>query len=426
MIDAKLLKKQPELIQENLKRRRSTLDLTGLLQKDERRREVQKEADELRAHQKRRSEELARAMRMKANTDTLRSELRDLSARIGRLEETQRQTDSDFEQEALLHPNLLLPDVPDGSTGEDNPVVSTWGGKPTFSFSPKPHWEVGERLGILDFERAAKIAGARFTCLLGAGARMERALIGFMMDLHSSRGYTEIWPPFLINGAALRGTGQLPKFSADLFKCQDVDLWLAPTAEVPVTNFHANEILPESSLPIRYVAFTPCFRAEAGAAGKDTRGMIRQHQFDKVELVKVTPPATSYDELESMVGDAEEVLKRLELPYRVVLLATGEMGFAAAKTYDLEVWLPGQGRYREISSCSNCEAFQARRAEIRYRPRGGARAEYCHTINGSGVAVGRTLVAILENYQEADGSVTIPSALRPHMDGLERITPLSA
>ena len=296
---------------------------------------------------------------------------------------------------------------------------------------PKPHWEVGERLGVLDFDRAAKVAKSRFTILWGAAARLERALVQFMLDLHTDEhSYQEVWVPHLVNVETMLSTGQLPKFEEDLFKTQEPDenrtLYLIPTAEVPLTCLHGGEILPEAELPKRYVAFTPCYRREAGTYGKDTRGMIRQHQFDKVELVKITTPGASYDELESMVSDAEVVLQRLGLPYRVVLLASGEMGFASAKTYDLEVWLPGQGKYREISSCSNCEAFQARRAEIRYRPAGGGRADYCHTLNGSGLAVGRTLIAILENCQEADGSITIPPALSPYMGGLDRITSAGA
>jgi seryl-tRNA synthetase len=296
-----------------------------------------------------------------------------------------------------------------------------------FGFEPKSHWEIGEALGVLDFERASKIAKSRFVVLWGPAARLERALIDFMLDLHTrENGYTELAVPHLVNAATMRGTAQLPKFEEQLFKTVEADdnraLYLIPTAEVPLTALHGNEVLLEADLPRRYVAYTPCYRREAGTYGQDTRGMIRQHQFDKVELVTVTTPATSYEALESMVRNAEEVLKRLELPYRVVLLCTSDMGFAAAKTYDIEVWLPSQGKYREISSCSNCEAFQARRADIRYRPAGGGKAELCHTLNGSGLAVGRTLIAILENYQEEDGSVVIPTALRPYLGGLDRIS----
>jgi seryl-tRNA synthetase len=326
----------------------------------------------------------------------------------------------------LQLPNLPHPSVPVGGEAE-NQEVRRWGTPRRFGFDPKSHWELGEGLGILDFERAAKLAKSRFCVLWGAGARLERALIQFMLDLHTKEhGYREVWVPHLVNAETMVGTGQLPKFEEQLFKTLEPEgeraFYLIPTAEVPLTYLHGGEILPESELPKHYVAFTPCYRREAGTYGQDTKGMFRQHQFDKVELVKVTPPVTSYDELEGMVREAERVLQRLELPYRVVLLAAGDMGFSAAKTYDLEVWLPGQGKYREISSCSNCEAFQARRSEIRYRPAAGGRAEYVHTLNGSGLAVGRTLIAVLENYQEADGTVVIPAALRPYMDGLERIT----
>jgi seryl-tRNA synthetase len=312
--------------------------------------------------------------------------------------------------------------VPLGASADDNPVIKTWGEPPRFDFEPKAHWDLGEALGILDFERAAKITGARFALLKGAGALMERALISFMLDLHTRRhGYTEVWPPFMTNADSLRGTGQLPKFADDLFKLEGWNYYLAPTAEVPVTNIHRQEILREEDLPLYYTAYTPCFRSEAGSHGKDVRGLIRQHQFDKVEMVKFCAPETSYDELELLLQNAEEVLQELGLPYRVVVLCTGDMGFAAAKTYDLEVWLPGQDLYREISSCSNFTDYQARRAEIRFKRRGAKGTELVHTLNGSGLAVGRTMVAILENYQQADGSVIIPEKLRPYMGGMERI-----
>ena len=356
------------------------------------------------------------ATRLMAHVETLKRTLEEQA-------EVERATAETLRGLLETLPNIPAPDVPVGESEEENVEVRRWGEPRAFDFEPRPHWEVGERLGILDFERAAKLAGARFAVLWGWGARLERALINFMLDLHlREHGYQEAWLPLLVSRETMTGTGQLPKFADDLFQTQD-DLWLIPTAEVPLTNLHRGEILREAELPKRYVAYTPCFRREAGSYGADTRGLIRQHQFDKVELVKLATPATSYDELEGMVRDAEAVLQRLGLPYRVVALSTGDLGFAAAKTYDLEVWLPAQGRYREISSCSNCEAFQARRAEIRYRPAGGGKAEHVHTLNGSGVAVGRTWLAILENYQEADGSVTIPPALRPYLDGLERITP---
>jgi len=335
-------------------------------------------------------------------------------------------------------PNLTRDEVPIGRSEADNLTVKTWGKMPFFDFLPKPHWEIGQALGILDLERAAKLSGARFAVYMGAGARLERALISFMLDLHTEKhGYTEVLPPFMVNSKSLFGTGQLPKFAEDLFRCSDTDAeavargefkdndhWLIPTAEVPVTNLYRDEILDEARLPIRLTAYTPCFRAEAGAAGKDTRGIIRQHQFQKVELVKFTRPEESDAEHERLTRDAEEILEALVLPYRRVLLCTGDTGFSSAKTFDLEVWLPGQQLYREISSCSNFDAFQARRANIRYRPAGqGAKAkpEFVHTINGSGLAVGRTWLAILENYQQADGSVLIPTALQPYMGGLDRI-----
>jgi seryl-tRNA synthetase len=312
--------------------------------------------------------------------------------------------------------------VPVGKDESDNQIIREWGKIPKMSFEPLPHWEIGERLGILDFKRAAKLAGSRFALYKGAGARLERALINFMLDIHTKEhGYIEVLPPFMVNSLTMTGTGQLPKFKEDLFKLEDRDLYLIPTAEVPVTNIHREEILNEDELPKYYVSYTPCFRSEAGSYGKDVRGLIRQHQFNKVELVKVTKPEDSWEELERLTRDAEEILRRLGLPYRVVSLCTGDLGFSSAKTYDSEVWLPGQGVYREISSCSNCTDFQARRARIRFRRKGKKSAELVHTLNGSGLAVGRTLVAILENYQQNDGSVLIPEALRPYMDGMKYI-----
>jgi seryl-tRNA synthetase len=325
----------------------------------------------------------------------------------------------------LTLPNLPHSSVPVGKTAADNAEVRRHGEPRAFDFEPKAHWDLGTGLGIIDFERATKISGARFAVLTGAGARLERALINFMLDLHTRQhDYREVQPPFLVNAASLTGTGNLPKFEADLFKIAgEWDLYLVPTAEVPLTNLHRGEILDGRDLPIRYTAYTPCFRSEAGSYGQDVRGLIRQHQFDKVELVKLTTPEQSYDELEKLTANAEEVLRRLELPYRTMLLCTGDTGFASAKTYDLEVWLPSQNTYREISSCSNTETFQARRANIKFRAGGSGKAEFVHTLNGSGLAVGRTLIAILENYQQKDGTVTIPAALRPFMDGRERIEP---
>ena len=322
----------------------------------------------------------------------------------------------------LMIPNLPHESVPAGHGSDDNPETRRWGTPPVFSFQPKPHWELGTQLQILDFDRGAKITGARFTLYRGAGALLERSLINFMLDLHTTQhSYTEILPPFMVNRQTMTGTGQLPKFEEDLFKIEGMDYFLIPTAEVPVTNIHQHEILDEGELPVCYTAYTPCFRKEAGSYGQDTRGLIRQHQFNKVELVKFTTPETSYDELESLLRNAEEVLKRLGLHYRVVTLCTGDLGFSSAKTYDIEVWLPGQGLFREISSCSNFEDFQARRASIRYRKSENKKIEFVHTLNGSGLAVGRTLVAILENYQQEDGTIIVPEALRPYMGGLEKI-----
>jgi seryl-tRNA synthetase len=345
--------------------------------------------------------------------------------RIKQLEVEVAQVEEERTALLMTLPNLPHPSVPVGKSAEENQEVRRHGEPPVFSFEPKPHWDLGPALGILDFERATRMSGARFSVLLGAGARLARALINFMLELHSSaHGYTEVEPPFLVNADALRGTGNLPKFEQDLFKISgDWDLFLIPTAEVPLTNLHRTEILDGRHLPLRYTAYTPCFRSEAGSYGADVRGLIRQHQFDKVELVKITTPEQSYDELESLVRNAETVLERLGLAYRTVVLCTGDMGFASAKTYDIEVWLPSQKTYREISSCSNTEAFQARRANIKFRPQGTGKAEYVHTLNGSGLAVGRTLIAILENLQQKDGSVVVPEALRPYMGGMEVITP---
>lgn len=386
------------------------------------RRSVTAKVEELRHQLKKGSEEVARLKREKQPAETAVAAMKAVGDRIKELEESLR-----FTEERLMELNLRIPNVPHSSVpvGADasaNVEVRRWGELPTMPFRPKPHWEIGEALGILDFERAARMAGARFAIMTGAGARLERALINYMLDLHINRhGYQEVLPPFLVNRQAMIGTGQLPKFEQDLFALRDDEYYLIPTAEVPVTNLHREEVLAEERLPLRYAAYTPCFRREAGSYGKDTRGLIRLHQFNKVELVAFARPDESYQELEQLTAAAEAVLQGLGLPYRVVALCTGDLGFAAAKTYDLEVWLPGQQTYREISSCSNFEAFQARRANIRFKPKSG-KPDYVHTLNGSGLAVGRTLVAILENYQQADGSVVIPPVLRPYMGGVERIT----
>ncbi len=386
------------------------------------RRRLIPEVEGLKRQQNTSADEIARAKRQGHDTTGIQDASR---ARAQQIKQLGVQLDSIEHQRnaALLNlPNLPHASVPVGKSAADNQEVRRVGDPRSFDFEPRPHWEVGTALGIIDFERAARMSGARFAVLSGAGARLERALINFMIDLHTrEHGYEEIEPPFMVNSAALTGTGNLPKFEADLFKIAgDWDLYLVPTAEVPLTNLHRGEILDGRDLPLRYTAYTPCFRSEAGSYGQDVRGLIRQHQFDKVELVKLTTPEQSYDELEQLTKNAEEVLRRLELPYRTIVLCTGDMGFAAAKTYDIEVWLPSQKTYREISSCSNTEAFQARRANIKFRPDGKGKAEFVHTLNGSGLAVGRTLIAILENYQQADGSVIVPEALRPYM-GVEKI-----
>jgi seryl-tRNA synthetase len=388
------------------------------------RRRIIPELEGLKRQQNAAGDEIARAKRMAKDTTAIHEGNK---ARAVQIKQLDFQRDSiEYQRQAAVMglPNLPHASVPIGKSAADNVEVRRHGTPRTFEFPPLPHWDLGPALGMLDFERGVRLAGARFTVLSGAGARLSRALINFMLDLHArEHGYREIEPPFLANTDTLKGTGQLPKFEQDLFKIAgDWDLYLIPTAEVPLTNLHRGEILDGRELPIRYTAYTPCFRSEAGSYGQDVRGLIRQHQFDKVELVKLTAPEQSYDELESLTANAEEVLKRLELPYRTMLLCTGDMGFAAAKTYDIEVWLPSQNTYREISSCSNTEAFQARRANIKFRAAGSGKAEFVHALNGSGLAVGRTLIAVLENYQEKDGSVTIPPALRPYMDGRERIT----
>ena len=388
------------------------------------RRRLIPELEGLKRQQNTSGDEIARAKRQGHDTGPVQEANR---ARSQQIKQMGFQLDSIEHQRSaalLLLPNLPHSSVPEGKSAEDNVEIRRHGTPRTFDFTPQAHWDLGPALGILDFERGVRLAGARFTVLSGAGARLSRALINFMLDLHTrEHGYREMEPPFLANAASLSGTGQLPKFEQDLFKIAgEWDLYLIPTAEVPLTNLHRGEIVDGRELPLNYTAYTPCFRSEAGSYGQDVRGLIRQHQFDKVELVKLTTPEQSYDELEKLTGHAEEVLKRLELPYRTMLLCTGDMGFASAKTYDIEVWLPSQNTYREISSCTNTEAFQARRANIKYRAAGTGRAELVHTLNGSGLAVGRTLIAILENYQEKDGSVTIPAVLRPYMDGREKIT----
>ena len=371
------------------------------------------------------SEEVARLRRAKEPAEEAMAAMKQLGDRIKDAEGVLRKVEDALTDLALRIPNLPHTSVPVGADASENVEVRRWGTMPTFSSPPKPHWELGENLGILDFDRAAKIAGARFSVMIGAGARLERALINYMLDVHTTRhGYREVIPPFMVNRPTMTGTGQLPKFEEDLFRLRDEEYFLIPTAEVPVTNLHREEILGGDRLPLRYTAYTPCFRREAGSYGKDTRGLIRLHQFNKVELVAFTTPDRSYEELERLTGHAESILRGLNLHYRVITLCTGDMGFSAAKTYDIEVWLPSQQQYREISSCSNFDSFQARRAGIKYRPPGGkkeTKTDFVHTLNGSGLAVGRTLVAILENFQQPDGSVEIPMVLRPYLGGQERI-----
>ena len=391
---------------------------------DAKRRELIPHVEGLKREQNASGEEVARSKKLGQDPSAIFAANKARGQQIKQLEVELDAVEQRRTELLMTVPNLPHASVPVGRNADDNREVRRYGQPRTFEFTPKPHWDVGPALGILDFERAARMSGARFAVLMGAGARLERALINFMLELHTTEHrYTEVLPPFLVNADALRGTGNLPKFEQDLFKVAgDWDLFLIPTAEVPLTNLYRGEILDGRDLPLRYTAYTPCFRSEAGSYGADVRGLIRQHQFEKVELVKFTTPEQSFDELETLTANAEEVLKRLELPYLTMLLCTGDMGFASAKTYDIEVWLPSQQTYREISSCSNTMAFQARRANIKFRPQGTGKVEYVHTLNGSGLAVGRTVIAILENYQERDGSVTIPPALRPYMGGLERIS----
>lgn len=422
MLDIRYIRENLEEVESRLKTRGSGVDLSGFRELDERRRGLLQESETLKALRNRVSDEISR-VKDKSQVQGQIVEMREVSQKIKVLDEELRSLEEQVAAFLLTVPNLPSLDTPVGGSEADNREVRKWGEIPSLEFAPKPHWEIGEELGILDFERGAKLTGARFTLYRGAGARLERALINFMLDLHTGRhNYIEMLPPFMVNRESMTGTGQLPKFEDDLFHLEGVDYFLIPTAEVPVTNIHRGEILRGKDLPIAYTAYTPCFRREAGSYGKDTRGLIRQHQFNKVELVKFVHPSASDRELESLLANAEEVLRLLNLPYRVVELCTGDIGFSAARTFDIEVWLPGQHTYREISSCSNFGDFQARRAGIRFREEEKSKPEFVHTLNGSGLAVGRTLVAILENCQQADGSVVIPEALRPYMGGLEKIS----
>ena len=406
---------------ERLATRGFTLDVDRFRELDARRRAAITEAEQLKALKNAESAAIGKLRQQGADTAARQQNVREMDERIGALEQQVQQLEEEFREWLAGVPNLPHESVPAGRSAEENVEVRRWGEPRRFDFQPKAHWDLGPELGILDLERAAKVSGARFAVYWNLGAKLERALINFMLEVHArEHGYTEVLPPFLINSASLFGTGQLPKFAEDLFKCEGYDLWLAPTAEVPVTNLFRGETLEAERLPIRLCAYTPCFRSEAGSYGRDVRGIIRQHQFQKVELVKFTRPEQSYHELESLTADAEDILRRLGLPYRTVVLCTGDMGFSSAKTYDIEVWLPGLGEYKEISSCSNFEAFQARRAGIRTKS-GKGKSEFVHTLNGSGLAVGRTWVAVIENYQQADGSVVVPEALREYLNA-ERIT----
>ncbi len=423
MLDLKFIRSEPDLVIEKLKKRGlegNSIDC--ILQLDEQRRKILFEVSTLKQERNQVSDEIGRLKKEKKDAQDKILAMREVSTKIKEMDSEIKAIEEKIQKSLLEIPNMVDDSVPVGPDEESNIEIRKWGQPRDFDFEPQAHWDLGEKLNILDFERGAKIAAARFTVLKNIGARLERALTNFMLDIHTrEHGYQEIFPPFLVNANTMTGTGQLPKFENDLFKSND-ELYLIPTAEVPLTNLHRDEILSEKDLPLYYAAYTACFRREAGSYGKDVRGLIRQHQFNKVELVKLCKPKDSFQELETLTQNAETILQRLELPYRVVVLSTGDIGFSAAKTYDLEVWLPAQGKYREISSCSNCTDFQARRANIRYRMQESGKVHFVHTLNGSGVAVGRTMVAILENYQEKDGSIVIPDVLRPYMNGLKKIS----
>lgn len=424
MLEIKRIRQNLAAVEAALGTRGPNVDLGPFKDVDEQHRKTLLEIEALRHRRNVVSDQIARLKKSGEPAEAFMAEMRTVATRIKELDKTLVETQEALSQILMGVPNLPHASVPVGRDSSENPVVKTWGEPPPFAFEPKPHWDIGALLNVLDLERATRITGARFPLYLGAGARLERALINFMLDIHTlENGYREILPPFIVNRQSMTSTGQLPKFEQDLFKLEQWDYFLIPTAEVPLTNIHRDEVLEEDALPLYYAAYTPCFRSEAGSYGKDTRGLIRQHQFNKVELVKFSTPESSYAELESLLVHAESILARLGIAYRVVLLCTGDMGFSAAKTYDIEVWMPAQGTYREISSCSNFEDFQARRGNIRFRRKGKKGTELVHTLNGSGLAVGRTFAAILENFQRADGSVVIPEALRPYMGGLETLTP---
>lgn len=424
MLDLNFVRENLEMVKQKMRQRGSPEILGDFESLDGERRRLLKEAESRKARRNKVSDEIAALKKQKLDASSLISDMKSLGVEIVEIDEQAKACDERLREVLRLVPNVPHTSVPVGSSSADNQEVRRWGEPRHFDFEPQAHWDLGPALGILDFARATKITGARFAVYSGIGAKLERALANFMLDMHTrEHGYTEILPPFIVNSASLFGTGQLPKFKEDLFHLEGTDYWLIPTAEVPVTNLYRDEVLEADKLPVKHCAWTACFRSEAGSYGKDTRGIIRQHQFQKVELVKFALPENSYDELESLTHDAEEILQRLELPYRVITLSTGDLGFSSAKTYDLEVWLPSAREYREISSCSNFEAFQARRANLRFRRGKSGKTELLHTLNGSGLAVGRTWVAIVENYQQADGSVVVPTALRPYLDGLEVIKP---
>lgn len=422
MLDPKLLRETPKLAEEAFQKRGSDLTLAEYAAADGKWRTLTVRVDDLKAEKNKLSKLVGQLKGQGKPAEAEMARTKEINAQLAQTEAELAAAGEEVKRQTLVMPNIPHASVPVGRSEKDNQEIRRWGEVPKFPFEPKAHWDIGEKLGILDFERAAKISGARFVSYYGQGAALERALINFMLDLHTKKnGYVEVMPPVLVNPASLLGTGQLPKFEVELFKCRDDDYYLVPTAEVCVTNLHRDEILAPEKLPIKYAAYTPCFRREAGSYGKDTRGVLRLHQFNKVELVKFTAPESSYDELEKLTNDAESVLQALKLPYRVVALCTADLGFSSAKTYDLEVWFPSAGTYREISSCSNFEDFQARRSGIKYRPAPQDKPRLVHTLNGSGLAIGRTLAAVLENYQTADGQVTVPEALRPYLDGREKI-----
>lgn len=422
LLDLKFVRNNPEKVEQALKNRGGKINLNDFLKMESERRELLVKVEQMKAERNAVSQEIGKAKKAGLAAEEKVLEMRQLGDQIKEMDDRLKDLETGLQNEMLTIPNIPHESVPIGLTEEDNQEIRTWGNPSQFKFQPKAHWEIGEKLGILDFERGAKVTGARFTFYKGLGARLERALINFFLDLHSDKHhYTEFFPPFMVNRDSMTGTGQLPKFEEEAFKIEKTDYFLIPTAEVPVTNLYREEILDGACLPLYHCAYSACFRAEAGAAGRDTRGLIRQHQFNKVELVKFVPPETSYDELEKLTNDAEDVLKELGLAYRVVVLASGDLGFSSAKTYDLEVWLPSFNCYREISSCSNFEDYQARRANIRFRRDAKSKPEFVHTLNGSGVAVGRTVAAILENYQQEDGSVRIPEVLQKYMGGIEVI-----